>query len=486
MVSDTAPLPVVANNTQELQSPILQQPLDTERAKTNDSHSVTNKSSDIDGGILEEAQQAPNRPSVVKAKDCNAIPSKLQVLKMQLAAITTSLALLGFVIAYVQATYDAQWSSQQGLPLTSLLKTKDSTILAVLRTSQGLLSMLNNIAIDGAFNLLQWNGMLLPKGLSYSALLSLSPSTSAWGTIGIIRSGNPPLSIKALATVREPGVNTTSVTVYDTGLIYNVTAGVGRFNGSLVQPFKTFLHTIQPGYPYETIPYNYIASVYTLVLDPLLSTVAETQQCSVKPCVSYLITGGLTTVIPWVPRDYMDYSLVKVEKAPSIQADFTGPLPNNIVFSDSECDTFGQDGILIGIRLCLRMHPSEPGLVMAGMFVCPKGIIGDACSIDNPSPNITTQVSFHSLHSSFLSSRQNYTITSVTETTDAVLITDLEMPAYRDALRWLLNYTDANMPPHFIYSRRLLDIAEATSRPIDVGNFGSKFPKHTCIPVLVV
>ncbi|KAK8032113.1 hypothetical protein PG990_001847 [Apiospora arundinis] len=53
---------------------------------------------------------------------------------------------------------------------------------------------------------------------------------------------------------------------------------------------------------------------------------------------------------------------------------------------------------------------------------------------------MTIQVSFHSLQASFVSSRKNYTI-------EAIPILDLDLPAYRDALRWLLNYTDANLPP---------------------------------------
>jgi len=93
------------------------------------------------------------------------------------------------------------------------------------------------------------------------------------------------------------------------------------------------------------------------------------------------------------------------------------------------------------------MSPSEPGVLMAGIFVCPKGIAHEACSADKPSPNITTQVSFYSLQASFVSSRLNYTIISVDDSTVAIPVLDLELPAYRDALRWLLNYTAADLPP---------------------------------------
>ncbi|KAK8135657.1 hypothetical protein PG984_003597 [Apiospora sp. TS-2023a] len=413
-----------------------------------------------------------------------ATASKFRTVRLQLATIVASLALLAFVITYVQATYDAQSSSQQGLQLSRLLKTKASTILAVLRTSQGLLSVIVTLALDGCFTLLHWNAMSLPQGLPYPTLLSLSPTTRAWGVVGIIKSGIPSASTKSLAMLRlilpafvwVSGLvlffNTSSVTVYDTAFTYPVTAGVGRFNGSLVGPFKTFLHTLRPGYPYETIPYNYLALAYTLVVNPLLTTVAEPRRCTIEPCISYLLSGGLTHVIPWVPRDHADYSLVRVRHAPSIQADFSGPLAKNISFHHDDCDIFGQNDILIGIRLCLKKNPLDSSQLMAGMFVCPKGIANGACATNRPAPNITTQVSFQSLQASFVSSRKNYTITSIedtmvckmdspSESVDQITmlmtretpkknvtpIIDLELPAYREALRWLLNYTDANIPP---------------------------------------
>ena len=39
---------------------------------------------------------------------------------------------------------------------------------------------------------------------------------------------------------------------------------------------------------------------------------------------------------------------------------------DNLAFTDSDCDLFGQDDVSIGIRLCLRMNPSAPGVLMTG------------------------------------------------------------------------------------------------------------------------
>ncbi|KAK8035559.1 hypothetical protein PG993_010554 [Apiospora rasikravindrae] len=372
---------------------------------------LTSKSSSI-GPAAEGHHEKGSSPSLSdNESNPNGTSSKFRTLQLHFATIFAALALLAFVITYVQATYDAQWSSQQGLQLSRLLKTKASTILAILRTSQGLLSMITTIALDGTFSLLHWKGMMLPRGLPYPKLLSLSPSTSAWGVFGIIRSDVPTLSTKGLATLRLilPAL------VWISGLV--LFSGVGRFNGSLVDPFKSFLHSLAPGYHHTTIPYNDLASAYTLVVNPLVATVAQPRKSTVTPCISYLLSGGLTTVIPWVPKDHADHSLVMVKHAPSIQADFTMPLAKNISFHNDDCDLFGQKGIAIGIRLCLRMNPSDSSLLMAGMFVCPKGIAKGACATNKPAPNITTQVSFHTLQASFVSSRKHYKIISIVDTT---------------------------------------------------------------------
>jgi hypothetical protein len=386
-------------------------------------------------------------------------PSKLHTTRLQLVTIATSLALIAVVIAFVQTTYTAEIRTRQGAKLDRLQKLGASSMLAVLRLSQGVLSLLTTLALDSVFLILQWNKMDNFQGSSFITFLSISPSTNFLGLVSILRSGSARASTKlwALSRLLLPTIvwisglilffNTSLVTVYDTAFVYPVTAGVGPFNGSLVQPFREFLHNLRPDYPYATIPYNYLASAYTLVLNPLFATVADPRSCATPPCTSYLLSGGLTTVIPWVPSGYDQYPLVRVKNAPSIQADFSGPLADSQSFADADCDLFGQHNVMIGIRLCLKTSPLDPAMLMAGMFVCPEGIENGACSLHRPLPNITTQVSFYSLQTSFVTSRLNYTITNYLDSTDPLPILDLELPAYRDALNWLLNYTDANLPP---------------------------------------
>lgn len=143
--------------------------------------------------------------------------------------------------------------------------------------------------------------------------------------------------------------------------------GLGPFNASLVQPYRDFLHSLAPAYPYETLPYSSFAAAYTLVVNPLVSVVTETHGCTDNLCMSYILSGGLEMVVPWVPQLHHDHSLVMVKRVPSIKADFTGPVRD--FFDESECDIFGEAGVAIGIRLCLAPEPSNPASIRAGMLL---------------------------------------------------------------------------------------------------------------------
>lgn len=159
-------------------------------------------------------------------------------------------------------------------------------------------------------------------------------------------------------------VITSQITVYDTGYIFDVTAGVGVFNASLIQPFTESLQSSAPQYPYEVLPYSYSSMVNMLVVDPLLSTVSDPVGCSGDYCASYLMTGGLEMMTPWLPNDHLEYSMARINSAPSIQLDVAAT--SNSVFLDSNCDVFGEDGFVFGIRLCVAEDEFIPGFIQAG------------------------------------------------------------------------------------------------------------------------
>lgn len=147
------------------------------------------------------------------------------------------------------------------------------------------------------------------------------------------------------------------MTVYDTAYSYNVSAGVGAFNASLVEPFTAFLQGLAPTYPYTVLPYNYYAAAYTLVLNPLIATTVDPVSCTSQKtgdCMSYLFTGGLEMVAPWVPSEHTDYPMIKVDNAPAVQMDFSDVLQvDQEPFEDSDCDIYGDSATTIGIKLCV-------------------------------------------------------------------------------------------------------------------------------------
>lgn len=209
-------------------------------------------------------------------------------------------------------------------------------------------------------------------------------------------------------------------------------AGVGPFNASLLQPFRDRLHSLAPDYPYETLPYTYFAAAYTLVINPLVSVVAETRDCSDTMCMSYILSGGLEMVVPWVPQASPDHSMVMVKRVPSIQVDFTGPVGDT--FDAADCDVFGQSGMFIGIRLCLEQVRLNPASIRAGklarrdilksankrhtgVFVCERGIDNGACDDNYDAPKMTTQVSFNTLQVSLVAARSNHSIVRVMDAT---------------------------------------------------------------------
>ncbi|KAJ9144673.1 hypothetical protein NKR23_g5763 [Pleurostoma richardsiae] len=375
----------------------------------------------------------------------------------QLLLNLLTLGLLAVVVLFVEATSAAERQSSQGLPLSGLLKTDVSTTLAVVRTAQGLLSAISALAVKNSFTSLHWKMMSSPNGLRYLNLLALSPTTEILGTFALLRSAVVRSITKLLALSRVAltlllGLSglvlffdTSFITVYDTADVYDATAGVGPFNASLIQPFINLLQSTAPSYAYQVLPFTYYAAVYILVANPLISTISESVHCpGDSTCASYLLSGGLEMVAPWVPQGYDGYGMVKIDHAPSIQIDFSRPMTDT--FEEEDCSLFGQTGSRIGIRLCVAQDQSASGSLRAGLFVCGDGIDQGARNMTVPRPNITTAVSFYTRQATIVAARSNYSILSVEETTTPILIPDVDLAGYRKALAWLLNYTAADIP----------------------------------------
>ncbi|KAK3339693.1 hypothetical protein B0T25DRAFT_361876 [Lasiosphaeria hispida] len=97
-------------------------------------------------------------------------------------------------------------------------------------------------------------------------------------------------------------VKTSRVTVHDTVLTYNVTAGIGPFNASYIDPFFEMLKSISPGHPYQVLPDSASALAYSLVVSPTKASASSPVWCSLDHiCDSYFLSGGLVMTTPWLP-----------------------------------------------------------------------------------------------------------------------------------------------------------------------------------------
>ncbi len=171
-------------------------------------------------------------------------------------------------------------------------------------------------------------------------------------------------------------VKTSTVTVYDTMLTYNVTAGVGPFNASYVQPYFDQQRALAPGYPFQVLPYSSYAMVNNLVVNPTYSTISAPVSCS-GACDSYLLSGGLLMATPWVPSGYGTFPDVKIDHVASIQLDFERDLGAAPAFSDADCSTYASGGVAIAVRVCIKAKAPDSPSILAGkqVAVSPAGCL---------------------------------------------------------------------------------------------------------------
>ncbi|KAH6660903.1 hypothetical protein BKA67DRAFT_617481 [Truncatella angustata] len=242
-------------------------------------------------------------------------------------------------------------------------------------------------------------------------------------------------------------LQTSQVTVYDTSEIYNVTAGVGSFNGTNVQQFIDLLQDNQPDYPYQVFPYNYYAPVYNLVTNPTFSSLADPVKCSGSSCFSYLLSGGLEMVTPWVSLRDPTFPLARIYDVPSIQLEFS-QMPRDFSFASKDCSIFGTNTSTIAARLCVRDDADNFGVLNAGLYVCLNGTAHGACEVDSATsvPNITTTMAVFSRRATVLAGLANFSIVSTESLSPPVRLEDLDIASYELALKWLLNYTATNIP----------------------------------------
>jgi hypothetical protein len=78
--------------------------------------------------------------------------------------------------------------------------------------------------------------------------------------------------------------------------------------------------------------------------------------------------------------------------------------------------------------------------------VCLNGTDDDACIKSGPTPNLTTTFSVYSRKASIVTSRLNYTIMSVLDVGEPTLNDKFDLPSYRLAMDWLLDFNASDIP----------------------------------------
>ncbi|EEP79552.1 predicted protein [Uncinocarpus reesii 1704] len=211
--------------------------------------------------------------------------------------------------------------------------------------------------------------------------------------------------------------NTLLVTGYDAVYTYDVTAGVGQFNGSFVTPYIQKLQNLSPEYPYRVVPYTALSTVYSLIVNPMHSSISRPIACDDADCDSYLLSGGLIMTTPWPPTSHPSDPVIQIYDVQSAQMEFRRNIEEGDGFVDGDCTVFGDEISVIGIRLCLANSRKNSGSVIAG-----------------------------SRKADIVASRTNYSITSISNLGKPIRNPDIDLVGYKAALGWLLDYKAANIP----------------------------------------
>ena len=328
-----------------------------------------------------------------------------------------------------------------------------------------------------AFEVLLWALSDRQKGVRALQVLGLSPTSGILGTFRLALSKNAK-PIDRIAAVARMGfaaaiwvsgvllfARTQLMTVYKSVQTYNVTAGVGQFNGSYVAPYLQQFQTTNPGYEYTVLPYSTIVTASGLVVNPMHSTAISPVTCDKgRTCHGYLISGGLIMTTPWPPTNWTSYPVVTIQKVPAIQIDFINGLYNDSFVDSEDCTVFGADEFLIGMKFCLANSRSSPGSVIAGKYrthttemlltegstvgliVCTQGVQGSECLTDAKPPELTTTFSLYRRHASITTSRSNLSVLSVEEVDAPIQDMHIDIDGLMEAFAWLFNFSSAGIP----------------------------------------
>ncbi|KAF2729382.1 hypothetical protein EJ04DRAFT_475754 [Polyplosphaeria fusca] len=390
--------------------------------------------------------------------------------------VVVSTLLFVFTSWFVQAAFSGEVGVRVSQAFGKLLKWEVGDALAVLRVSQGVLSACTTLALMNAFELLQWALASRDRGISVPSFLGLSPTTAPWGVamIALSKASRLPerlwglIRVALLAAIWLAGivifVRASVMTAYDTGYTYDVTAGVGQFNGSYVPRYLEKIKAVEPSYRFQIVPSTILAWSYSLVWNSLHVISGTPIDC--KDCDAYLLTGGVIMTTPWLPEGYDRYPLVNIDKAPATQVQFKRGMDSSDGFTDENCSTYGSSGnITLGMKVCINKSKASPGSYVAGLYVCSNGTANNACSQPGSLPNLTTTMSVYGLSAAAISARSNFSIMSAQQSHLSILNPNIDLEGYKAALDWILDFNATNLPPTSAIAEHFWNAQDQISSP---------------------
>jgi hypothetical protein len=102
--------------------------------------------------------------------------------------------------------------------------------------------------------------------------------------------------------------------------------------------------------------------VYNLLANTLWSTVVDPVHCrhsgASRYCEAYVLSGGLSKIVPWNPSGYPEYSVIRAENVPTVHIEFHGNGESHPIFETKDCDIFASNSSLIGVKFCVSLANS--------------------------------------------------------------------------------------------------------------------------------
>jgi hypothetical protein len=152
-------------------------------------------------------------------------------------------------------------------------------------------------------------------------------------------------------------VRTSEIVDYRPGVTFDVTAGIGAFDGSLVPAVLANLG--------GTLPAGLIADDSELLADTEYTIHAEPVTCNAadSSCSSYLLPGGLGSITPWPPSSDEEYPVIEIFNAPALQVEIMDHVSES--FSSSDCSVFGVVGDPLTVEVCVAQSVVYQGSIIA-------------------------------------------------------------------------------------------------------------------------